>query len=87
MKLPDLPIGYRWRTRQRHKAVFEHVESGKSYGLWFPVAPDGSNALGLEDEIAYGIAKIARELRRDTLFAKTGSMKPYFWLGAEAEAL
>ena len=63
MALPDLPPEFRWIDQQPHKIVFQHIESGKRYGVR-TFSPDGLGE-GVKQEIAYGVAKIAREIERD----------------------
>lgn len=62
-ELPELPPEFRWVEQDEHKAVFAHIETGKRYG----VRPY-SISEGVKQEIAYGIAKIAREIERDKEF-------------------
>jgi hypothetical protein len=65
----ELPTGYSWRSIEPFKAVFQHNESGRSYGVrGFGPGPVLESE-GVKEEIAYGIAKIERELERDRAFA------------------
>jgi hypothetical protein len=65
----QLPTGYSWRTIEPCKAVLQHDESGKSYGVRGFGPTPVLESCGAKQEIAYGIAKIERELERDRRFA------------------
>lgn len=64
-ELPELPAGFTWQEVEPFKVVFRHDESGKSFG----VCTFGPEPLTFDDgtsiEIAYGVAKIERELVKD----------------------